>query len=104
MSDRTQFAVVEGCEGERVRVSVVGDVDLATCDALRARLRRLRAQSTDIWLDLSQVEFMDCSGAHLVTDAISGSDEWRVELAPGASPPVRRLFELLRMESLLGPA
>jgi anti-anti-sigma factor len=48
----------------RVVVEVRGGIDLATADALEAELRRLSDE--EIVLDLSQVDFIDCTGVELL--------------------------------------
>jgi anti-anti-sigma factor len=51
-------------EGVPCVVEVRGDIDLSNVDALEAELRRI--SSDEIVLDLSRVDYIDCSGVALL--------------------------------------
>jgi len=48
--------------GPRVTLAVSGEIDLATVGALRDALERALGLSNDVWVDLSDVEFMGSMG------------------------------------------
>jgi anti-anti-sigma factor len=59
--------------GRRVLIAP-GDVDIATAAALRAGLRRLvESGAPEVWLDLSQVGFLDSAGLRILLDSRSGT-------------------------------
>src|SRR3954453_20417950 len=90
------FSVTETAEGGGVRLTVVGELDIATAhvlgDALHRQLRAMR----DVVLDLSQVEFMDASGIQVMLDGIGEVKQsgLRFGLAPELHPHVKRMLQL----------
>lgn len=79
------------------RLLVTGELDVSTALTFRRRLRALRAKRTHVYVDLSQLEFIDCAGAHALNDALTHSQEgdWRIEVAPRLSDPAKRFFDLM---------
>jgi anti-anti-sigma factor len=92
--------------GNRITVTVTGDIDTDTEQTLHHALRLALARSlTGIDLDLSPVRFCDCSGLNVLLRLR------RIALADGKtlavralSPPVHRLFTLTATSSLFTPA
>jgi len=83
-------------ERDVVRVSPVGEVDLATIDEVRARIEELKAAGfRRVLLDLRGVTFLDSSGVRLVleADASARADGWDFALVEG-SATVQRVFAL----------
>jgi anti-anti-sigma factor len=91
-----QLDVQARAEDEHWLVEVRGHIDLSTVDALEAKLRRLPDRA--IVLDLTQVDFIDCtgvellfrSGGRLTVGAVSSAAErvlrlCDVEIDPGYS-------------------
>ena len=76
---------------------VTGELDVSTALTFRRRLRALRATNTHVCVDLSQLEFIDCAGAHALNDAMKRSEDedWCVEVAPGMSEQAKRFFDLM---------
>ena len=95
----------ESGESSETRLILEGELDLATADVLRSRLRELREQRIDVRLDLSRLHFIDGSGGHVLVDATSEShfSGWRFRIDSTVSPQVARFFKLARIERLLGP-
>jgi anti-sigma B factor antagonist len=102
MTNLSVFEIDAARSGERLRLTVRGELDLATASAFQDRLSRLRARRANVRLDLSNVEFMDCLGAHVLVNALAGAkrDGWRLEVE-AVSPQIKRLFELTHLEHLL---
>ncbi len=78
-----------------VRVTVEGELDVATADALDAKLAEAEARVTPmIVVDLAQVEFMDSTALQVLlkAEARSRRDGRRLRLSPPSSQ-VQRLFE-----------
>jgi anti-anti-sigma factor len=75
-----------------VVVVIQGEIDIATVDALRARLAQCQGNVT---VDLRRVEFIDCLGLQLLLEQqeLSTARGSRIDFVQGP-PAVRRLFEL----------
>ena len=76
-------------------VSVRGDVDLTTAEAVQSALDDARAGATVLVLDLRAVGFMDTSGLRLVISEQRRADAggYRFAVLPG-STKVQRLFAI----------
>jgi anti-anti-sigma factor len=92
------FQVQETSRPGWVRVAVTGALDESTALTFRRRLRALKASNTGVYLDLSEVEFIDSAGADVVLDAIAESRQgtWRVEVERNVSDQARRYFDSIR--------
>lgn len=90
--------------GNRVRLHVTGELDLASMPALKNRLERLRAEKQSVLLDLSGLEFIDSAGIHLLISAFQHAreDGWQFALDEELAPQVQHLFELTDMERVSG--
>jgi anti-anti-sigma factor len=86
-----------------VCLKLVGDLDLATAPRLEERLRHLRDDNITVRLDLSELQFIDSTGLHVLIRAVHESrrDGWNLEIGSDVSPPVRRLLQLVNMEGFL---
>lgn len=96
------FQVEEASRRGWARLAVIGELDVSTALTFRRRLRALRVANTPVFLDLSQVEFIDIAGARAVLDAVAGSRDgtWRVEVEPQMSAQARRCFDLVKAAGL----
>jgi anti-anti-sigma factor len=79
--------------GAALVVVLQGEIDIATVDALRARLAD--ACEGDVTVDLRRVEFLDCLGLQvlLAQHPRSSARGRRLDFVQGP-PAVRRVFEL----------
>jgi anti-sigma B factor antagonist len=77
------------------RVSVHGEIDVATVPALQLRLRDLRGPGSHVVLDLDGVAFMDSAGLRVIVDEhrAAAAGGWRFSLS-GGSQDVRRLIDI----------
>ncbi len=86
----------------RARVTVVGELDLANQGQFSAALGRARDAASNVLVDLAGVTFMDSSAMNAL---LSASEASRVAghafAVVGATPPVRRLFELVGFGHML---
>ena len=89
-------------EGNAVRVSVGGDLDLATAPQLDAALREIETTSSTVILDLRGLTFMDSSGINLlVRHAESArSDGFALSIIP-PNPTVARVLDITRVRQHL---
>lgn len=83
-----------------LRLSLVGEVDMATVSSLDARLARLRAVRTPVRLDLSELSFIDSTGIRLLIQTIGDAriKHWDVQIEPNVSPSVMSLLRLVRLD------
>jgi anti-anti-sigma factor len=96
----TGTALLEIQEAPRrgwARLIVRGELDLSTASIFRRQVRALKAAATDVYVDLSRLEFIDCVGLHALNDVLAESRQgrWSVEIAPGVSVRARRCLDLL---------
>jgi anti-anti-sigma factor len=103
--DRT-FAVLETIDAdEAVRLTLVGDLDVAAAEVLSPRLAELKSSGRRTRLDLSQLAFIDSAGIQTVLVALADArwDGWPLEVAPQLSPTVRRAAEIVGIAQVLWP-
>lgn len=79
-----------------VRVQVEGELDLASSPQLEHLLEREISAGNDVMLDLSRVEFIDCSGLRAILWAASESrcNGRQLKRTSASSAQVRRLIEM----------
>ena len=96
-----QFSCKVLPDRERVVVSLVGELDLATSPQVSQTLDDLlRAGFSKITIDLKGLRFMDSSGLHLLMDTAKQAQRARCELTlVQGSRAVRRAFELTGLDS-----
>ena len=95
-ADYPQFAICESEEDGGTRVTLTGELDLATAPVLRDRLNQSRADRRDVRLDLSNLQFIDCAGIHVLIRAFNDaqSDGVRLEVEGNLAPQVKRMAKL----------
>jgi anti-sigma B factor antagonist len=99
----THFRIEERHEHSSSRLTLTGELDLAAVPVLEARLEELGAERQPVQLDLSELEFIDSTGLHLLVRWVTAAGEngGSVEIRGDLSPPVRKLFELVGVERLI---
>ena len=97
------FEIHERREDGRAHLLVTGELDLVTAPELEERLNQLRGEHQAVVLDLSQLEFMDSTGLHVLVRAFNdaSSDGWHLEVDRELSPQVRRLFQLANVGRMI---
>ena len=109
MSDLVPFRVVEGRDRDGVlRITLIGELDLAVADRLSARLDQLRSDRIAVRLDLSRLEFIDSSGIrvliHAAQHASENGGEPLVEFADEVTQNVERVIGLVGAAPILWPS
>ena len=99
----SHFAILEREENGWVHLVLTGELDVASASTLSDRLSQLAAHKAAVRLDLSRLEFIDCTGLHAVTRAIDDaqSNGWRLQIDRHINQHVARLLELARFERLI---
>lgn len=98
MQDDVSLQIEETREDAWIRLALRGELDIATARRLRARVRQLKETGSHVRLDLSQLQFIDSSGAHVLAEALveSRDNHWRFEVEPRTSHQVRRFIDLAK--------
>lgn len=101
-----EFRMVEGHDSDGwLRLSLLGELDLAVADDLAERLGELSAGGAPLRLDLSRLEFIDSSGLRGLLAAVAGArrDDRPLEICPELSDQVARLLDLADVRGYLWP-
>jgi anti-anti-sigma factor len=98
MNDDGPLQIREKHEGAWTRLALIGELDIASAPQLRERVRQLKEAGKHVRLNLSQLEFIDTGGAHVLAEALAESraDHWRLEIEQSMSNQVRRFLDLAR--------
>ena len=102
-ADYPQFAICESEEDGGTRVTLTGELDLATAPLLRDRLNQSRADRRDLRLDLSKLGFVDCAGMTALIQAVNDArtNGVRLDLEGDLAPQVRRVAELTHPDGFM---
>jgi anti-anti-sigma factor len=93
-----EFSVTRRRAGDAVVVMPVGEIDLATVDAVWAEMEAAAAETQHLVLDLREVSFMDSAGLRLVVESSRAVDRFEVVRGP---QEVKRVFDLVGLEDRL---
>ena len=82
--------------GHRTVISVMGEIDVFAAPLLRRAVDDALGQGgLELWIDLSETEFMDSSGLHALVDAHARVVELERRLTVICPPgPVRRVIDV----------
>jgi anti-anti-sigma factor len=106
MSQWRNLEIQEGFEDDGyVRLTLIGELDMASVEALGARLNALRQDGYHVRIDLTELAFMDSTGLGQLVDSMVASrrNGWRLEVCRELSQPVDRLIELSGTGGLFWP-
>jgi|SRR5579884_1224435 len=94
------FEILESRDRGGLRLTLQGELDFASTRMLDERLTSLRAKKRAVRLDLSSLEFIDSTGLHLLIRSMgeARSNGWKLQIEPGVSPTVERLFRLVHFD------
>jgi anti-sigma B factor antagonist len=89
--------------GQRTVVAAVGEIDLITAQRLeKAAADALDSGTRDLWIDLSDVEFIDSTGIHALLEVRSRVAALNRRLAVICPfGPIRRAFGLTGLDEAL---
>lgn len=91
-------------DGAPARISISGEIDLASANEVRSQLRaaRERYPGCDFILELAQVEFIDSTGLQVLLGFRKElRDDGTVMVLLGAAGDVLRIFEAVGLNNLL---
>jgi anti-sigma B factor antagonist len=92
------LTVHQALEGERIRVALEGELDLATAPTLETVLEETLASGNEVLIDLGELEFLDSTGVTLLVMALRQKSAARLSFLPSRSPEVGRLLELTGLD------
>jgi len=89
-----------------LRLSLIGELDIAATPGLQERLRSLNEEGATVRLDLSRLRFADSSGLlTLISSAEAAQrDGWKLEVDRRVLPHVQRVIELVGASPYLWPS
>jgi anti-sigma B factor antagonist len=89
-------------DGNRIVISLEGDLDFTTRDGFESEVRRILHQAPDIVLDLGRVRFIDSSGVAAILssceDASLAGNSVRIR---NVAPDLMEIFELIGVHQVL---
>jgi anti-anti-sigma factor len=94
------FQIRESTAAGSLRLSLVGELDLASVPELEDRLALLRATNCPTRLDLSELDFIDSTGLHVLVRAVGDArrTSWSFQIEPEVGPQVMRMFKLVEFD------
>jgi anti-sigma B factor antagonist len=98
------LVVQQTSEGERVRLALDGELDLANAETAEATLREALASGKDVVVDLADLEFLDSTGVAMLVAAMREVDGKRLSFEPSRHEAVRRLLKLTGLDEWMGLA
>jgi anti-sigma B factor antagonist len=92
-------------ETGRIRLGLVGELDIAGADQLQQHLQAVAQRGTPLLLDLRRLQFIDSSGLGELVRAVSDArrEGRTLEIDSTLSPQVRQVIELLELQRVLWP-
>jgi anti-anti-sigma factor len=98
------FDIREEVYDGRLRLRLIGELDLLTAASLADRLQRLQTQKRHVLLDLSRLDFIDSTGIRVLVRALQQSRDdrgWEFQIEPHLTVAVRRVLSLVNLDRFL---
>jgi anti-anti-sigma factor len=88
-----------------LRLTLLGGLDIVVADRLTARLRVLRSWGRRVRIDLSELEFIDCTGLEAIIKELAAARRagQAVEVDRPVSAPVKRVITFMDACETLWP-
>jgi anti-anti-sigma factor len=88
-----------------LRLTLLGGLDIVVADRVAGRLQSLRASEGPVRLDLSELEFIDCTGLEAIVDELAAARRLgqRLEVDRPVSAPVKRVITFMDVSAVLWP-
>lgn len=91
------LAVQQTSEGERLRISLDGEMDLANAETAATTLREALLCGKDVVVDLGKLEFLDSTGVAMLVAAMRDGGE-RLSFLSSEHDAVQRLLSLTGLD------
>lgn len=95
------LTVDQSDEGERIRLALIGELDLANAATAEAQLEDALAGERPVLVDMSRLEFLDSTGIAMLVIAMKRSDASRLRFVPSESVGVRRVLQMTGLDDRL---
>ncbi|MGN6663033.1 MAG: STAS domain-containing protein [Solirubrobacterales bacterium] len=86
-------------DGERIRLALRGELDLANAKTLEASMLEAFDSGREVVVDLGKLEFLDSTGISLLVAAMGRPDAGRLSFLPSESGEVTRLLALTGLDA-----
>jgi anti-anti-sigma factor len=97
------LAVQQTSEGQRLRVSLDGEMDLANTETAATTVREALLCGKDVVVDLGKLEFLDSTGVAMLVSAMHEGGE-RLSFLPSEHDAVCRLLGLTGLDERMNVA
>jgi anti-anti-sigma factor len=91
------LAVQQTSAGQRLRIALDGEMDLANAETAASTLREALRSDKDVVVDLTKLAFLDSTGVAMLLRAMQEGGE-RLSFLPSEHDPVRRLLNLTGLD------
>jgi anti-anti-sigma factor len=91
------LVVQQTSEGERFRIALSGEIDLANTETAASTLREALGSGKSVLVDLAKLEFLDSTAIAMLVAAIREGGE-QLSFLPSDHAPVRRLLSLTGLD------
>lgn len=91
------LVVQQTTEGKRLRVALLGEMDLANAECAGSVLREALGSGKSVVVDLTKLEFLDSTGVALLIEAMGTGGE-RLSFLPSEHAAVQRLLSLTGLQ------
>jgi len=91
------LAVQQTSEGRRLRIALIGEMDLANVDTAGSILREALPSGREVVVDLAKLEFLDSTGIAMLVAAMREGGE-RLSFLPSEHDSVRRVLDLTGLD------
>lgn len=95
------LTVRSALDGERIRLSLEGELDLSNAETVESALEAAYAEDKEVLVDLGPLVFLDSTGIALLVEALSGSEAARISFLPSESASVSRLLNMTGLDQRL---
>jgi anti-sigma B factor antagonist len=98
------LAVQQTSEGERLRLALEGEMDLANAETADTTIREALASGKAVVVDLGKLEFIDSTGISVLVTVLQGRNGADLSFLPSEHQSVRRLLSLTGLDERMGLA
>jgi anti-sigma B factor antagonist len=98
------LVVQQRSEGERLRIALRGEMDLANAETAGSILREALSSGRSVVVDLAKLEFLDSTGVALLVAAMRSDSDGQLSFLPSEHIAVRRLLKLTGLDERMNLA
>jgi anti-anti-sigma factor len=97
------LVVQQTSEGERLRIALQGEMDLANTESAESILREALGSGRSVVIDLAKLEFLDSTALAMLVSAMREGGE-QLSFLPSEHAAVRRLLSLTGLDERMNLA